>query len=433
MSRTDFELLEKGDVNKFLILTANSVFAWGESGDSPVTPVNATPLHSARILLVEDDPIMRELAAAKLRETGYEPVVAANGAEAFTLLIRRNVDLVISDLDMPEMNGFELTRLIRKTDKLKDVPVIVITASDHASAVDAAFAAGATSFLAKPINWTLFGQSVLFVLRASRDQQALRIARDQAEAGARFKDCLMSVMSHELRTPLNAIIGFGQILAEQFEREQDHLHAEYAEYIVDGGKRLLSSVSDMLLASDARSGPITINEVDCTVGEIVSEACSIVQKVASLAGADIQVILEDGEAELRCDRVLLARALAKLLDNAIKFSPPGVRITLAATMTSGGLGLLIEDTGPGIDAEKLAALAQPFAQPDMSLKRSREGMGLGIPLVRAIAAAHDIAFKLDSEPGRGVRALLLIPGSRLLPRRVRQLPQESAAGDAAAR
>lgn len=382
--------------------------------ERPVAGRDSIPLKSARILLVDDDAIMCEVAAAKLVEAGFDVAVNANGAEAFDRLSNSGVDLVISDLDMPVMDGFVLTRKIRSTPALKDTPVIVITASDHAGAVDEAFAAGATSFLAKPINWTLFVQSVLFVLKASRDQRALRLARDQAEAGARFKDSLMSVMSHELRTPLNAIIGFGQLLAEQFERESDHLHMEYAEYIVDGGKRLLNSVSDMLLASDARSGPIGINEVDCTIGELVALARSSIEKAAALAEAEIVVVLEDKDQELCCDRTLVSRSISKLIENAFKFSPRGVKIMVAATRTkAGGLALVVEDNGPGIAAEKLATIAQPFTQTDLSLQRSNEGLGLGLPLVHAIAAAHDATFRIESQIGKGSRALLLFPPRRV--------------------
>ena len=366
-------------------------------------------------MLVDDDAIMCEVAAAKLVEAGFDVATKANGAEALDYLAANQADLVISDLDMPVMDGFALTRKIRSTPALKELPVIVITASDHGGAVDQAFAAGATSFLAKPINWTLFVQSVLFVLKASEDQRAVRIARDQAEAGARFKDSLMSVMSHELRTPLNAIIGFGQLLTEQFERENDHLHMEYAEYIVDGGKRLLNSVSDMLLASDARSGPISINEVDCTIGEITALGRSAIDKSATLAEAEITVVLENKDQELCCDRALVARSISKLIENSVKFSPRGVKIMIAATLTkTGALALVVEDDGPGIEGDKLATIAQPFTQTDLSLRRSKEGLGLGLPLVHAIAAAHGITFRIESQIGKGTRALFLFPARRVL-------------------
>ncbi len=368
----------------------------------------------ATILLVDDDPVMRELASVKLTEAGYDPIVAENGAEALEKIRTNHIDLVISDIEMPIMDGFELTRNIRRDRSVSDVPIIVITASDNPKDVDRVFAEGATSFLAKPINWTLFSQAVMFVLRASYAQKDLRAARDQAEAGAKFKDALMSVMSHELRTPLNAIIGFGQLLGEQFEKQNDPLHREYAEYIVDGGKRLLDTVSDMLLASDARSGPVTINETDTTVAEIVEGAKNQTRTANGSTDVDIQVKLQDPNLEICCDRVLMAKALSKLLENAIRFSPDGVGITIGAALTkSGELALLVKDDGPGIPKAKLDEMSTPFTQSDMSLKRSREGLGLGLPMTKAIAAAHDAQFRLHSVAGEGTRAVIVLPAERV--------------------
>src|SRR3990167_4348292 len=155
----------------------------------------------ARVLVIDDDPIMRELATAKLNDADYDTDSAADGAQGLTRL--QGVDLVISDIDMPGMSGFDVVKAIRNDKNRAEIPVIVITGSERPDAVEQAFAAGATSFLAKPINWTLFTQAVRFVLKASNDQIELRSARDAAEAGSRFKDSLLSVMSHELRTPLN--------------------------------------------------------------------------------------------------------------------------------------------------------------------------------------------------------------------------------------
>ena len=370
-----------------------------------------------KILLADDDAIMRELASAKLLDAGYHVVAACDGAEALTHLKKHGADLVISDLDMPVMNGFELTEAIRSDETLGDTPVMVITASDRGDAVDRAFAAGATSFLAKPMNWSLFHHAVKFVLRAHDDRKALRIARDQAEAGARFKDSLMSVMSHELRTPLNAIIGFGQIITDQFAKQNDNLHREYADYIVDGGQRLLNSVSDMLLASDARSGPIVINETDVSLGVLVDEALSGLQKTLRVAEVKPSLRLCSRDIEICCDRTLVARAIRKLVENAVKFSPRGVDVLIGAALTrQGGLAIMIKDNGPGVKAERLAGLMTPFAQLDMSLRRSREGLGLGLPLVKVIASAHGGTFKVDSRPDEGTRAIIVLPASRILSR-----------------
>ena len=368
-----------------------------------------------KIILADDDAIMRELASAKLLEAGYQVITACNGAEALDLLKKEGADMVISDLDMPVMNGFELTEAIRTDSAVGETPVMVITASDRGDAVDRAFAAGATSFLAKPMNWSLFHHAVKFVLRAHDDRKALRSARDQAEAGAKFKDSLMSVMSHELRTPLNAIIGFGQIITDQFSKQNDNLHREYADYTVDGGRRLLNSVSDMLLASDARSGPIVLNETDVTLGVLVDDAMVGLEKTLNLAEAALSIKLCSREIEICCDRALVSRAIRKLVDNAVKFSPHGAQILIGAAMTrQGGLAIMVKDNGPGVNAEKLEELTAPFAQLDMSLRRSREGLGLGLPLVKVIAEAHEGSFRLDSKPGEGARAIVMLPKSRIV-------------------
>ncbi|GJL94574.1 MAG: hypothetical protein DHS20C05_09790 [Hyphococcus sp.] len=370
---------------------------------------------SARIVLVDDDPILRELAHEQLRNADYDVEVAENGEQALELLNSNDADLVITDLDMPVMGGLELTEKIRAEQNLKELPVIVITASDHADAVDRAFAAGATSFLSKPINWTLFNHAVLFVLKASEDQKALRVARDQAEAGAKFKDSLMSVMSHELRTPLNAIIGFGQLLGEQFATQNDDLNREYADYVVDGGKRLLNNISDMLLASEARSGEISLEENSVSIGDVIDEARSLALSSIRTTGAKIKLTVQDRDLELHCDSSLMARALSKLIDNAAKFSPRGGAITIGAALTKAqDLAILVKDNGAGIAPEKLKEITAPFAQSDMSLRRSKEGLGLGIPLAQAIIAAHGAKLRIESKEGEGLRALIIMPSSRVL-------------------
>lgn len=369
---------------------------------------------AGRVLVIDDDPIMRELATARLAEAGYAAVSAENGMDGLARLKASGADLVISDIDMPGMSGFEVVKAIRNDKALCEIPVIVITGSEREDTIEQAFAAGATSFLAKPINWTLFTQAVRFVLKANADNKELRLARDAAEAGSRFKDSLLSVMSHELRTPLNAIIGFGQILADQFDRENDHLHKEYADYIIDGGKRLLNSVSDMLLASDARSGPIGLNDVDCSLDELIDGALAPIEKTLASAQAAVRRSVRDGSTEVCCDRTLITRSIRKLVENAAKFSPPGVEITIgAATTKSGGVAILVRDNGPGIDQERLEIITQPFSQTDLSLRRSKEGLGLGLPLVSAVIRAHGGQLRLVSAPGEGTSAFIVLPQDRI--------------------
>lgn len=370
--------------------------------------------NGTRIIVADDDPILRELAEIKLLEAGYAVETCQTGTGALLALQKHGADLVIADIEMPGMNGFELTRSIRKDSLLGQTPVIIITSGTGDKAVNDAFAAGASSFLPKPVNWSLFIHSIRFVLRASRNHKALVLARDRARAGERFKDNLMSVMSHELGTPLNAILGFGQLLDEHFQKNNDTLCREYTEYILESGNRLLNSVSDMLLSCDARTDSITLDETDVKVRCIVDEALAALEKSIRISGTGILYRLENPEQEILCDRSLLARAVAKLVDNAGKFTGDKGHITIGTLTTgSGRLALFVRDNGPGMPERKVKLAMELFSQLDMSTQRSHEGLGLGLPLANAIARAHRGTLKLRSEKGRGTQAVILLPSDRV--------------------
>ena len=119
--------------------------------------------------------------------------------------------------------------------------------------------------------------------------------------------------------------------------------------------------------------------------------------------------------EIRCDRLLISRAVAKLIDNSIKFSSPGVAIMLATVMTSDNrFAIIVRDNGPGIAHDKIQSIGMPFIQSDMSLRRSKEGLGLGLPLVKAITASHDGTFLLNAGEDTGTQAIMLFSNARIV-------------------
>jgi len=137
-----------------------------------------------RILFVDDDPILREFAVVHLSTEKAKVKVAGDGLEALQALNGETFDLVLLDLEMPNMDGFELLEKLRSTDQFRSLPVIVVTGREDVAAIDRAFLAGATSFVVKPLNWRLISYQIRYVHRASQTEQSLREARSRARADA---------------------------------------------------------------------------------------------------------------------------------------------------------------------------------------------------------------------------------------------------------
>ncbi|MGI9382849.1 MAG: ATP-binding response regulator [Methyloligellaceae bacterium] len=369
-----------------------------------------------RILIADDDPVLLELATSSLATGGYAIETALNGVEAIKKLSQHPFDIVITDLTMPEIDGFGVIEHIRLQEKLRHVPIIVITTNDDYASIEHAFASGATSFVAKPINWSLFAHHVRYVMRSSRKEAELRLARNSAEAASRLKSNLLSVMTHEFRTPLHVVLGF----TELFVKEADGPlgapeYKEYAHHISDAAGQLNGILSDILLFSRAFSEELTLQEDAYPVANLLAEAVSAAKAKAASSGVTVVTAgTVEPESRLSCDRSLLARALGHLIDNAIKFSPTGGRVSVCAEFTKNdSLICSVKDEGCGMTVEQVGDLLKPFVQADMSKSRQYEGMGLGLTLCNYIVEAHGGRLLIHSAPGDGTIAGLIFPALRV--------------------
>jgi len=143
---------------------------------------------SARLLVVDDDPLMRELAIENLSSPQVAVESAGNGEDGWHVLRTSHFDIALIDLEMPVMNGFELIGLIRGDERMKHMPIVVATAKKEMDAVDRAYAAGATSFIIKPVNWRVISHQISYVLRAAREQELVRKALENMRKNVIIRD-----------------------------------------------------------------------------------------------------------------------------------------------------------------------------------------------------------------------------------------------------
>jgi signal transduction histidine kinase len=222
-----------------------------------------------------------------------------------------------------------------------------------------------------------------------------------------LKDTLLANVSHDLRTPLTAILGYAELLRRRGGLTEQQARA--ANVIERNARRLLRMVNGLLLLASQRAGQLTLDREPVDLVQLANEALELAQPLATEADVDLRLDTQSPTTRIDGDRMRLTQLLDNLLANAIKFSPNGGQVTVRVWHDASTACLEIEDDGPGIPADTLEHLYQPFAT---GSGNPRSGTGLGLAIVRAIADAHQATINLDSQPQRGTRFNIRFPRRR---------------------
>jgi len=375
----------------------------------------------ALILVVDDDPVVRSLMRATLERDGFVVIEAGDGVEGCRLYEEHRPDLLLVDLVMPHMDGYELCRVLRSRPESVYVPIVVATSLDDLPSIARAYDAGATDFIPKPLNWLVLNHRVRYILRASRaleevrrNQERLIAAKEAAEAANRAKSEFLANMSHELRTPLNAIIGFSGMLSDRMFGPLGEKYVEYANIIGDSGRHLLAIITDILDVAKADAERLLLAEERVEIGEVVELSSKIVEDMARRAQIEFISEVAKPLPPMMADPAKLTQILVNLLSNAVKFTPPGGKVRLKVERrVHRGITFRVEDTGLGMSADQIPIAMAPFGQISNSMTRQHDGVGLGLPLTKRLVELHGGTIEIDSEPGKGTIASVYLPEERL--------------------
>ncbi|MBV8168280.1 MAG: response regulator [Alphaproteobacteria bacterium] len=366
----------------------------------------------ADILIVDDDPVVRALMRSSLEGDGFAVREAEDGEAALALCAQHRPDLMVVDVVMPRLDGYALCHEIRARPDLAYIPILMATGLDDVSSITQAYEAGATDFIAKPIQWVILSHRVRYMLRAAQNQTQLITSMRAAEAANRAKTEFLANMSHELRTPLNAIIGFSELMRDGAFGPLSERYAEYSQIIADSGSHLLTIINDVLDLAKAESNRLVLIEDAIEIGPVVALSANIIREMAHKASIAFEVELEDGLPTLNADAPKLRQILINLLSNACKFTPAGGTVRLQVMRERAGVTFRISDTGIGIPEEKMAIVLAPFGQVDTRLARQYGGIGLGLPLTKRLVELHDGTMELVSRPGEGTTVTVRLPLAR---------------------
>ncbi|WP_165223410.1 ATP-binding response regulator [Aquisphaera insulae] len=390
-----------------------------------------TPMDPVHCLLVDD--LEENLLAleALLRRRGVVLLKARSGFEALELLLKHDVALALVDVQMPEMDGYELAELMRGTERTRRVPIIFLTAgtADRERRFRG-YEAGAVDFLQKPLDPDILRMKADVFFNLDRQRRELARQRDElraaTEENARLlaesrsyaealrhadlrKDEFLATLSHELRNPLSAIAGAVQILGAEALAEQHDWARRVIEAQVGNFSRLIDDLMDV---SRIASGKIRLKPEPTDVRPILERAVHSVGPLVKARGHGLTVAFDHGDAAIVVDPTRLEQMAVNLLNNAAKYSEDGGRIAVRTSLREGTFVLSVQDTGFGFEPERLPEMFELFTQDDRSLARSEGGLGIGLTLVKRLAELHGGGIEAESAgPGRGSTFTITLPAT----------------------
>jgi signal transduction histidine kinase len=348
---------------------------------------------SDKILVVDDSPDNVFLIKTILEEEGYTVSTAENGASALAQLETSTCDLVLLDLMMPGIDGYEVTKRVRQNTALPFIPILLITAHDSPN-VAQGLDLGADDFIRKPV-------TVDELLARVRSLLRLKHSIDERDEIARQRQDFVSRLTHDLRTPLVAADRMLLLFQEGALGNLSDQMQEVIEIMARSNSNLLAMVNTLLEVYRFEAGRKTLAFQPVNVSQLLEE---VSEELSSLAAQkELAVNLDLGEdsgiSKVMGDRLELHRLFTNLIGNAIKFTDTGsvtIRIT-PATASDEYITVEVADTGPGIPPEEQATLFERFRQGS----HKSSGSGLGLYLSRRIVEAHQGTILMNSEVGKG--------------------------------
>ena len=259
-------------------------------------------------------------------------------------------------------------------------------------------------------------QKDLLIAALEEEKAISEEARRRAEAANNSKSQFLATMSHELRTPLNAIMGFSEVMhAEVLGPIGSAKYKDYAGTIHESGRHLLNLINEILDLSRIEAGKYELSEQRVRLADVTEDCHRLLKLRAEAKGLEIIEDVPDGLPSVWADERAMRQICLNLMSNALKFTPKGGRITVTVdTVASGGQRLSVRDTGPGIPADEIPKVLQPFGQGSLAHKTAEGGTGLGLSIVQSLIELHGGTFELKSELRRGTQAIVILPPRRVL-------------------
>jgi two-component system sensor histidine kinase/response regulator len=354
-----------------------------------------------KILIVDDTPQNLDVARGLLESSGYETIIATSGEKAIQRAKQQLPDLILLDIQMPGMDGFETCEELKSSTITNQIPIMFLTALSDTDSVLKGFEVGAVDYITKPFK----AQELL--ARVNTHIKNVRMSQ-QLEAISKSKDKFISIIAHDLKNPFNAILGMLEMLLEDYEEFSDYEIIKYLHDLASSSKKAYKLLENLLQWSRSQFGVLEVYPEKFSMSSIVSDVVDVAEAQASNKNIHITKLVIDGLFGF-ADPEMINTVLRNLITNAIKYSFENTNIEVAAIEKNGFIEVRIKDQGVGISEEsreKLFKIDEVVSTPGTN---HESGSGLGLLLCKEFVEKNGGKIWVENNPEGGTLMKFTIP------------------------
>ena len=386
------------------------------------------------ILVVDDLPEKRLAFQALLEPLGQRLTLVDSGAEALRRILQQEFAIIVLDVNLPDMDGLEIARLIREHKRCRETPILFVSAMDDPQRIARAYELGAVDYIADPsVPGILRAKVKVFIDLIRAQRQAREVEREHlatlaAQEMNRRKDDFIATLSHELRNPLTPMRNVIHILRRRFPTEPTI--EQVCGVLERQMSRITVLVDDLMDMSRIIRGKIQLERRRTDLREALHSAIESTQPLMEQRRQSLSVDIADETIWVDADAARLAQVFANVLNNAAKYTPEEGSVEVSVKCSERSVMVCVRDTGVGIEPEVLPRVFDLFMQSDRSLKDSQGGLGIGLAVVKELVQRHEGKVDLSSEGlGKGTLVRITLPLRPALAASAEQAPRaEGAAG-----
>ncbi len=355
---------------------------------------------NAKILIVDDIPKNIQVAANILKQENYNITFAKSGVQALEKIEKIDFDLILLDVMMPEMDGFEVCRRVKANEATKGIPVIFLTAKTESESIVKGFEVGGIDYITKPFNG-------IELLARVRNHISLRTTQKELEKANATKDRMFSIIGHDLRGPIGNIKSIFSLLTDNQKSFDPKQFQTFLSLGRESAESTFALLENLLNWARTQRNQINFNPKKVDIYRLTLEMISLVSLQAS--NKDIELINEvEPHAIVFADDEMIKTIIRNLLTNAIKFTNDGGKITISGTSEGDYFQMAVRDTGMGMSEETVVQLRENDGY-TTSGTSGEKGSGLGLYLFKKFVKMHSGEFDIQSIPEQGSIFSFTIP------------------------